>query len=111
MVEINLTVEDCNNRIGWDNEYFLHDKINYEGLNDHEKLCLLVMSFTRNEHSVYRRTVEKLLGWSAYKVRKIRKEINLSDSKWFIDCEVLFDEDGQLSGWGYSIDTNLLNSK
>ncbi len=91
----------------WDN-IILKDKISEEpdfdftDLNDHEKFALFVYAFTENDLVVFKRTVMRYFGWTDYKVKKLRKEINNEKSIYSIDLETCFSEDdGLISGRGY----------
>jgi hypothetical protein len=76
--------------------------IDFEGLNDHEKLALFIKSYSDNDMCVFKRHCAKYFNWSEYKVAKLVKEINAEKTKYWIDFVPTFNEsNGLLSGKGY----------
>ncbi len=72
-------------------------KINYDGLNDHQKLCLYVYAWNTADILPGKKGILKMFGWTNYKLQKLIKEL-----KGAITTEATFSEDtGLLSGRGY----------
>lgn len=72
-------------------------KINYDGLNDHQKLCLYVYAWNTNDILPGRKGILKKFGWTNYKLQKIIKEL-----KGAITTDATFSEEtGLLNGRGY----------
>jgi len=72
-------------------------KINYDGLNDHQKLCLYVYAWNTADIFPSKNGILKRFGWTNYKLQKMIKEL-----KGAITTEATFSEQtGLLSGRGY----------
>lgn len=72
--------------------------INYEGLNDHEKMILYIFAWNISDFCPTKKSVMKNFGWSAYKVAKMYKELK----EYGLECVALFSErTGMLCGRGY----------
>ena len=72
-------------------------KINYDGLNDHQKLCLYVYAWNTADILPGKKGILKRFGWTNYKLQKLIKEL-----KGAITTEATFSErTGLLSGRGY----------
>lgn len=86
----------------WHNGQFIDSyrdegKIDYEGLNDHQKLCLYVYAWNISDILPGKKGILKRFGWTNYKLQKLIKEL-----KGTITTEVTFSEHtGLLSGRGY----------
>jgi hypothetical protein len=72
--------------------------LNYEGLNEHEKLILYVYAWNLSDICPFRRTVMKEFSWSAYKVSKMCKAL----MPYGLKCiPVVSERTGLLAGRGY----------
>jgi hypothetical protein len=72
-------------------------KINYDGLNDLQKLCLCVYAWNESDILPGKKVLLKRFGWTNYKLQKLIKELN-----GVIKTEPTFDQDtGLLNGRGY----------
>ena len=72
-------------------------KIDYDGLNDHQKLCLYVYAWNTSDILPGKKGILKRFGWTNYKLQKLIKEL-----KGAIITEPTFSEHtGLLSGRGY----------
>ena len=73
-------------------------KINYEGLNDHEKMILYIFAWNLSDLCPTKRSVEKEFDWTPYKVAKMYRELKA----YGLECVALFSEHtGLLCGRGY----------
>ena len=83
--------------------------LDYTCLFDAQKLALYLYQY--DDYVVFLRTITKYFGWSRYKVRKLRKEINNNKNcNYYIDISPCFNEEtGLIDGNGYQLDilTNL----
>lgn len=71
--------------------------IDYDGLNDHQKLCLYVYAWNSANIFPGKKGILKQFNWTNYKLQKIIKELNGA-----IIAEPTFSEiTGLLSGRGY----------
>ncbi len=104
-----IDILDFKNRIqekpyfqSWHNGEFIDScrdegKINYKGLNDHQKLCLYVYSWNTSDILPGKKGILKKFGWTNYKLQQIIKDL-----KGKIITEATFSEQtGLLSGRGY----------
>ena len=106
------TLSDFGNRSKICSIYELADtiekeaNINFSGLSDAEKMALYIYVYECHDMAVFLRTICNYFGWSRYKVRQLRKEINNNKAfNYCIDIVPTFDEEnGLLSGKGYQID-------
>jgi len=106
------TLSDFSNRCKTTYIYDLEDtikketNINFSGLSDAEKMALYIYVYECHDMAVFLRTICNYFGWSRYKVRQLRKEINNNKAlNYCIDIVPTFDEEnGLLSGKGYQID-------
>ena len=72
-------------------------KIDYDGLNDHQKLCLYVYAWNVADILPGKKGILKRFGWTNYKLQKLIKDL-----KGAIITEPTFSEHtGLLSGRGY----------
>jgi hypothetical protein len=72
-------------------------EINYDGLNDHEKMILYIFAWNKSNICPSKKSVVGRFGWSSYKVAKMFKEL-----KNYLKCVYLFSErTGLLAGRGY----------
>jgi hypothetical protein len=72
-------------------------KIDYNGLNDHQKLCLYVYAWNISDVLPGKKEILNRFGWTNYKLQKLIKEL-----KGTITIEPTFSEyTGLLSGRGY----------
>lgn len=72
-------------------------KINYDGLNDLQKLCLYVYAWNKSDILPSKRGLLKRFGWTNYKLQKLIRQLN-----GLIRTEPTFDQDtGLLNGRGY----------
>ena len=72
-------------------------KINYDGLNDCQKLCLYVYAWNESDVLPSKKGLLKRFGWTNYKLQKLIKQLN-----GLIRTEPAFNEEtGLLSGSGY----------
>lgn len=70
----------------------------FTGLNDHEKLALVVYAWNLSDICPNRNTICKLFGWSKYKVSKLARELK----PFGLECVATFCEwTLKLSGRGY----------
>jgi hypothetical protein len=73
-------------------------KLNYEGLNDHEKMILYIYAWNLSNMCPTKKSVMKNFGWTAYKVAKMYRELK----SYGLECVALFSENtGLLCGGGY----------
>ena len=73
-------------------------KLNYEGLNDHEKMVLYIFAWNLSDFCPTRKSVMKEFEWTAYKVSKMFKELK----PYGLESVALFSENtGLLCGRGY----------
>ena len=73
-------------------------KLNYEGLNEHEKMILYIYAWNLSDFCPTKKSVMKEFGWSAYKVAKMYRELK----QYGLECVALFSENtGLLCGRGY----------
>ena len=73
-------------------------KLNYEGLNDHEKMILYIYAWNLSDFCPTKKSITKEFGWSAYKVAKMYRELK----QYGLECVALFSENtGLLCGRGY----------
>ena len=73
-------------------------KLNYEGLNDHEKMVLYILAWNLSDFFFFLKSVMKEFGWTAYKVSKMFKELK----SYGLESVALFSENtGLLCGRGY----------
>lgn len=71
--------------------------IDYDGLNDHQKICLYVYAWNTSDILPGKKGILKRFGWTNYKLQKLIKEM-----KGVITTEATFSErTGLLSGRGY----------
>ena len=72
-------------------------EINYEGLNDHQRLCLYVYAWNESDILPSKKGLLKRFGWTNYKLQKLIKQLNGK-----IRVQPTFSEEtGLLSGCGY----------
>lgn len=72
--------------------------LNYEGLNDYERLLLYIHAWNLSDICPFRRTIMKEFSWSAYKVSKMCKELK----PYGLECiPVVSERTGLLAGRGY----------
>lgn len=81
-------------------------EIDFSGLSDAEKLALFVYQYDNDDMVVFARTIANYFGWSRYKIRKLRNQINKNPNcNYYIDISPCFsEEDGLIAGNGYQID-------
>ncbi len=81
-------------------------QIDFSGLSDVEKLALYLYQWDMDDMVVFARTIANYFGWSRYKIRKLRNQINnTKNCNYYIDiCTVFSEENGLLAGNGYRID-------
>ena len=73
-------------------------KLNYEGLNEHEKMILYIYAWNLSDFCPTKKSVMKEFSWSAYKVAKMYRELK----QYGLECVALFSENtGLLCGRGY----------
>lgn len=73
-------------------------KLNYEGLNDHEKMILYIYAWNLSDFCPTKKSIMKEFGWSAYKVAKMYRELKQHG----LECVAIFSENtGLLCGRGY----------
>lgn len=73
-------------------------EINYEGLNDHEKMVLYILAWNMSHFCPSRKSVMKQFSWTAYKVSKMFRELK----SYGLESVALFSENtGLLCGRGY----------
>lgn len=73
-------------------------KLNYEGLNDYEKMILYIYAWNLSDLCPRKKSVMKEFGWSAYKVAKMYRELK----QYGLQCVAVFSENtGLLCGRGY----------
>lgn len=72
-------------------------KIDYDGLNDHQKLCLYVYAWNTADILPSKKEILKRFGWTNYKLQELIKEL-----KGAITTKPIFSEHtGLLNGRGY----------
>lgn len=72
-------------------------KIDYNGLNDYQKLCLYVYAWNDSDILPSKKGILKSFGWTNYKLQKLIKQLN-----GLITTRPAFSEEtGLLSGSGY----------
>ena len=106
------TLSDFSNRSNITSTYKVADtleketNIDFSGLSDAEKMALYIYVYECNDLCVFVRTICNYFGWSRYKIKILRKQINSNKSlNYCIDISATFDEEnGLLSGKGYTID-------
>jgi len=73
-------------------------KLNYEGLNDHEKMILYIYAWNLSDFCPTKKSIMKEFGWSSYKVAKMYRELKQCG----LECVAIFSENtGLLCGRGY----------
>lgn len=73
-------------------------KINYDGLNDHEKMVLYILAWNLSDKCPRKKSVMKAFNWTAYKVAKMYRELK----EYGLESVATFSEEtGLLTGRGY----------
>ncbi len=114
---INFSIEDFKSRIhetpyfhSWHEEDSWNEEvhksltndgvIDYEGLNEHEKMFLYIIAWNLNDFCPNRITIMRKFGWTSYKVGKMFKEMK----PYGLESVAVFNErNGLLAGRGYQI--------
>ena len=110
-----ITQKDFSSRVGKTSIYSMpiniaeETQVDYSGLSDAEKLVLFLYAYeacTYMGYVIFVRTIATYFGWSRYKIRKLRQQINNNKNcNYYIDiCAVFSEENGLLAGNGYRID-------
>lgn len=110
-----ITLQDFSSRVGKTSMYSLpvniaeETQVDYSGLSDAEKLVLFLYAYeacTYMGYVIFVRTIATYFGWSKYKIRKLRNQINNSKNcNYYIDINTAFSEDtGLIAGKGYALD-------
>lgn len=103
--ELDARIKDKPFYCGWENtEEGFHDYIkidgefDFAGLNDHEKIVLIVYAWNKSDICPGRCTIIKTLNWSKYKVSKLARELK----PFGLECVATFCEWSlKLNGRGY----------
>lgn len=73
-------------------------KLDYEGLNDHEKMILYIYAWNLSDFCPTKKSIMKEFNWSSYKVAKMYRELK----QYGLECVAIFSENtGLLCGRGY----------
>lgn len=88
----------------WDSDCGFVDSIreectlNFDGLSDHEKMCLYIYSWTKEGYIVSKKSLVDKFGWTKYKIQKLYRELG-----GIIEIDTIWSErTGLIAGKGYS---------
>lgn len=110
-----ITLQDFSSRVGKTSMYSMpiniaeETQVDYSGLSDAEKLVLFLYAYNADNCGgfvMFTRTISTYFGWSKYKIRKLRNQINNNKNcNYYIDINTAFSEDtGLIAGKGYALD-------
>ena len=85
-----------NRECGFEDSILEKGEIDYSGLNDNEKFCLIVYAWNIADICPSRKTIKDAFNWTTYKVQKIFRETNE-----ITITPTMSESTGLLSGSGY----------